>query len=129
MKTPFEVYRIFVIDSKFQFGSRIIHYIFDQLKMFGIAFLVGVPLLALILKLILMGSPVHWVYVWAGSAALVVGLFELYPNFLAPMFNNFRVLDDEKLRQMIDELATKVGFPPTEIICMDGSTRSEHANA
>ncbi len=90
MKTPFEIYRIFVIDSQFQFGSRLLAYIMDQLKIFLISFFVGIPLLALILKLILMGSPVHWIYVWAGSAALVVGLFELYPNFLAPMFNSFR---------------------------------------
>jgi STE24 endopeptidase len=30
---------------------------------------------------------------------------------------------------MIEKLAKEVGFPPTDIVCMDGSTRSEHANA
>jgi STE24 endopeptidase len=129
MKTPFEIYRIFAIDSNFQFNEKMMAYVMDQLKIFSISLIVGVPLLGLILKLIQIGSPIHWVYVWAGSAALVVGLSELYPNFLAPMFNSFRVLEDEELRKMIDKLALKVGFPPTEIVCMDGSTRSEHANA
>ncbi|KAL0484160.1 CAAX prenyl protease FACE1 [Acrasis kona] len=142
MKTPFEMYRIFVIDTGFNFGARVANYILDQLKMFFIAFVVGIPLLALILKLIMIGSPVDWVYVWLGSAALIVGLFELYPNFLAPMFNSFRgkirnawsinvnkVLDNAVLRKLIDQLATKVDFPAAEIVCMDGSTRSEHANA
>jgi len=65
------------------------HWIMDQIKMGVMAVIVGTPLLFLILWLLIKGSPIHWVYMWVGSVALAVGIYELYPVVLAPMFNTF----------------------------------------
>lgn len=65
------------------------NWIMDQIKMGIMAVVIGIPLLFLILWLLLTGSPIHWVYLWFGGVALSVGIYELYPIVLAPMFNTF----------------------------------------
>ncbi|KAL9644902.1 hypothetical protein ABK040_005382 [Willaertia magna] len=111
------------------FGTIVVNWLLDQIKMGFIAVVVGLPLLYLILYLLSIGSPIHWLYVWVGSVALAVGIYELYPILLAPMFNTFYELPEGSLRRSIENLAKQVGIKVSDIVYVDGSKRSEHANA
>ncbi|EFC38546.1 predicted protein [Naegleria gruberi] len=105
------------------------NWIMDQIKMGIISVVIGTPLLFLILWLLTTGSPIHWVYMWVGSVALAVGIYELYPIILAPMFNTFYEMPEGPLRKSIEELTIKVGIPVKDIVYVDGSKRHENANA
>ena len=57
-------------------------------------------------------------------------MIEVYPNFIAPLFNTFKELPEEgELRARIDKMAAKLNFPLKKVYIMDGSTRSSHSNA
>lgn len=60
----------------------------------------------------------------------------LYPNFIAPLFNKFTLLneknDDERQAELlsrIKKVAEEVKFPMAQIYLIDGSKRSDHSNA
>jgi len=53
----------------------------------------------------------------------------LYPTLIAPLFNKFKPLDDESLRQRIEALLKRCGFAAKGVFVMDGSRRSAHGNA
>lgn len=132
MKAPFEIYRIVVIDSKFlqrDNTSVLMSWIGDQIKISLLAIIVGMPLLSLILKLIWLFDPVHWVYVWIGSVACAVFVVELYPVVLAPMFFSVSKLPDGSLRSKILEMSKRIGFPAREIEYITASASGSNANA
>jgi len=52
-----------------------------------------------------------------------------YPAFIAPIFNEFRPLENDELRQRIEDLLARNGFTSQGIFVMDGSVRSTHGNA
>jgi len=52
-----------------------------------------------------------------------------YPTFIAPIFNKFHPLDNQSLRDRIDNLLQRTGFKNDGIFVMDGSKRSSHSNA
>ena len=52
-----------------------------------------------------------------------------FPTLIAPIFNKFKKLDDDKLTYSINELTAKTEFPIEDLYIMDGSKRSSHSNA
>mgnify|MGYP000571885840 CR=1 FL=1 len=52
-----------------------------------------------------------------------------YPTFIAPLFNKFKPLENEGLKQRIEALLQRNGFASSGIFVMDGSKRSGHGNA
>ena len=53
----------------------------------------------------------------------------LYPTVIAPLFNKFRPLEDERLKARVTQLMERCGFSAKGLYVMDGSKRSAHANA
>ncbi len=53
----------------------------------------------------------------------------IYPTIIAPMFNKFTPLQDEKLKNRIQDLMEKVGFKSNGIFIMDASKRDGRLNA
>jgi STE24 endopeptidase len=58
----------------------------------------------------------------------VIVLFA-YPTIIAPIFNDFKKLSDEKIIDIIKTLSNKTDFNITDVYVMDGSKRSKHSNA
>lgn len=53
----------------------------------------------------------------------------LIPVYIMPLFNKFTPLEDGELKNSIEALAKRVGFPLDQIFVVDGSKRSSHSNA
>ena len=53
----------------------------------------------------------------------------IYPNFIQPLFNKFKELEDGELKEGIFNLAKRVNYPLQKIYEMDASQRSSHSNA
>jgi STE24 endopeptidase len=53
----------------------------------------------------------------------------IWPNYIAPLFNQFKELDHPEVRDSINALLKDVGFKSSGVYVMDGSKRSTHGNA
>ena len=101
---PFSVYRQFKLEAKFGFNRMTPGlFVADMLKGLLLGALLGLPFNLLVLF--------------------------IFPTWIAPFFNKFTPLTDEKLAISIRGLAERCGFALNGLFVMDGSKRSAHGNA
>ncbi|MDH3353796.1 MAG: M48 family metallopeptidase, partial [Chromatiales bacterium] len=127
---PFSIYSTFSIEQRFGFNQTTTKtFIGDLVKQILLSILIGTPLLALILWLMLESGPQWWIYVWLTWFSFSLLMMWAYPSFIAPLFNKFSPLEDSELVTRIKTLMTRCGFHSSGIFVMDGSKRSRHGNA
>ncbi|MGB1875161.1 MAG: M48 family metallopeptidase [Akkermansiaceae bacterium] len=129
LSLPFQIYDTFVIEERFGFNKTTPGtFIADQLKGLLLAFILGVPLLALIIWIF--GTVTHaWLWAWLCFTGFQLLMTYLAPSVILPLFNKFEPMEDGELKAGIQEMAKKCDFPLTEIFVMDGSKRSTKSNA
>jgi len=126
---PFSIHDTFVIEEKFGFNKTTPKtFVIDQIKGLLVAAALGLPLAAGILWIF--GNVAHaWLWAWGFFVTFQLFLTWLAPTLILPLFNKFTPMGDGPLRQAIEAMAAKCGFPLGEISVMDGSKRSTKANA
>jgi STE24 endopeptidase len=126
---PFSIYDTFVIEQKFGFNrSTPATFITDRLKGLLLAAVIGLPLAAAVLWIF--GNVANaWLWAWVVVTAFQLILTYLAPTLIMPLFNKFTPMPDGELKQQIEALGMKCGFPLTGVFVMDGSKRSTKANA
>ncbi|CDJ42877.1 peptidase family M48 domain-containing protein, putative [Eimeria tenella] len=130
ISTPFQVYSDFCVEEKHGFNKKTaILFIKDKLLGLGLTAAIGAPILCAVNWLIKWGGENFHFWLWGFSVLTTFGMIVIYPNFIAPLFNKFKVLGDRELRSKIDALAEQLNFPLCEVYEMDGSKRSSHSNA
>jgi STE24 endopeptidase len=127
---PLSAWRTFRIEERFGF-NRTTPGVFtaDLAKGLLVAGILGAPLALGAVSLVRHAGPRWWLFAWAGWLAFTLLLAWAYPVLIAPLFNRFRPLEDEALRERIRALLDRTGFRSGGILVMDGSRRSTHANA
>lgn len=130
IELPFEWYQNFRIEEKFGF-NRMTHrlWLTDVIKNTLLSIVIGVPLIAAVLWLMGAAGPTWWLWAWALWMAFNLLLMVIYPLFIAPLFNEFKPLEDEGLRARVNELMQRCGFSAKGLFVMDGSKRSAQSNA
>lgn len=126
---PFSVYDTFVIEQKFGF-NRVTPktFIMDRLKGLVLAAVIGLPLGAAVLWIF--GNVSNaWLWAWGLVTVFQLVLTYLAPTLIMPLFNKFTPMPEGELKQDIEALGNKCGFPLSEVFVMDGSKRSTKANA
>lgn len=127
---PVDVYRTFGLEQRFGFNKMTITTFVSDLFKNALVFLViGLPLIALVIWIMLNAGSLWWLYVWLTWMAFSLLMMWAYPAFIAPLFNKFRPLKDDALRERIEKLLARNGFESNGIFVMDGSARSTHGNA
>ena len=130
LSLPFSIYSTFVIEERFGFNeTRPTTFVLDLAKSLGLGIAIGGPLLAAILWFFRATGPYGWVYAWVVVTAVMLGLQFFAPRYLMPLFNDFEPLEEGDLRDAILSYADAVDFPVEEVYVMDGSRRSNKANA
>lgn len=126
---PFTVYDTFVIEQKFGFNrSTAATFVMDRLKGLLLGGLIGLPIGAAVLWIF--GNVPHaWLWAWITVTAFQLVLTYLAPSLIMPLFNKFTPMPEGELKQRIEALGVKCGFPLTGVFMMDGSKRSTKANA
>ncbi len=129
LSLPFSIYDTFVIEEKYGFNKTTPKtFVIDQIKGLLLAGLLGLPLAAGILWIF--GHVANaWLWAWGFFVTFQLFLTWLAPSLILPLFNKFTPMADGPLRQAIEAMARKCGFPLGEISVMDGSKRSTKANA
>ncbi len=127
---PFDWYAQFKLEERFGFNTTTMKtWLLDRVKGFLLAALLGLPLLALLLRVIEWAGAHWWLWAWAVFLVFQLLLMLIAPAVIMPLFNKFTPLAEGALRERLFALAQRTGFPTRSIDLMDGSKRSRHSNA
>lgn len=127
---PLSWYRTFKLEQRFGFNKSTLKIFFtDLVKNALLALLIGMPMILLVLWIMDNAGTLWWLYVWLTWLGFSLLMMWAWPAFIAPLFNKFRPLENQDLRQRIEDLLQRNGFTSNGIFVMDGSTRSTHGNA
>ncbi len=126
---PFDLYKTFSLDKEFGFSNIDFKtYLVDQVKAGALFFLFGSLVVALISWIMLTFA--NW-WIWGFVAVFVIILFinMVYPTLIAPIFNKFTPLQNEDLKNSIEELLQKAGLKSSGVFSLDASKRDSRLNA
>lgn len=127
---PFSAYTTFVIEERFGFNrTTVTTFIADLFKQALLLLIIGIPLASLIVWLLAYSGSLWWLYAWLSWISFSMLMMWAFPRFIAPLFNRFKSLEDDTLRERIQALLQRNGFNNSGIFVMDGSRRSAHGNA
>lgn len=130
LELPLAWYRVFRLEERFGFNRMTPKlWIMDGLKGIGVGLVIGMPVAAVVIWLMDSAGPYWWLWAWAVWMGFNLLLLVLYPTVIAPLFNQFKPLDDDALKTRIEQLMQRCGFSAKGLFVMDGSKRSAHANA
>ncbi len=127
---PFSLYHTFVLEERFGFNKTTFGtWLGDLFKQTLLMLVLGVPLAWAALWLMQESGALWWLWLWLLWSGFSLLMLWAYPAVIAPLFNKFTLLDDDKLQQRIQALLDRCGFKSKGIYVMDGSRRSGHGNA
>ncbi len=127
---PFSLWRTFVLEARFGFNKTTwALWLADAIKGAVLGAAIGLPLLALVLYLMAQAGSWWWLYAWGVLVAFQLLMLVVYPLWIAPLFNQFKPLEDADLAARTTALMQQAGMRAKGFFVMDGSRRSSHANA
>lgn len=127
---PFAWHAQFRLDQRFGFNTTTPKiWWMDRVKGLLLALVLGLPLLALILKLVEWTGAYWWLWAWGCLMAFQLVMIVIAPILIMPLFNKFTPLPEGSLRERLLALGERTGFLSKSIQVMDGSKRSRHSNA
>lgn len=127
---PFAIYEIFVLEEKHGFNKQTIgFFIKDQLKSLILSLVITLPIVSVAIYIIMLGGNMFVVWLWLFTTVATLLLLTIYPSVIAPLFDKFVPLPDGTLRKGIENLASKLKFPLSQVYIVEGSKRSAHSNA
>lgn len=126
---PLNAYSDFVIENKFGFNKKSVLTFFKDFSLYAMLIIaIGYPT-ASIAFLIIEKFKNFSLYLWLFLSIISIFMVVIHPTFIAPLFNKFKLLDNEDLKTKIEKVADKINFPLGNIYVIDGSKRSGHSNA
>ncbi|MFZ6770026.1 M48 family metallopeptidase [Undibacterium sp. Di26W] len=127
---PFSYYSQFVLEERFGFNKMTLGLFFkDMLTNTLVSAALGLPLIWVILSLMEKAGSMWWLYAWVFFIGFQLLVMLIFPIVIAPLYNKFWPLDNEEVRERIENLSKRVSFALKGIFVMDGSKRSGHGNA
>ncbi len=127
---PFQWYSTFVLEEQYGFNkTNIKTFWMDKIKGYGVAFVLGGLLLGTLMVLINELGTNFWIYFWGVAVGFILFFNLFYTALILPLFNRLVPLEDGELKDKITAYSKKIDFPITNIFVMDGSKRSNKANA
>ncbi|MDD2463997.1 MAG: M48 family metallopeptidase [Desulfobulbus sp.] len=127
---PFSLYSTFVLEERFGFNTTTVPtFLLDLLKGVLLSVFLGGPLLAAILWFFATSGQSAWLYCWLAAVFFILVVQFLAPVVIMPLFNKFISLEDGSLKEAITRYASRQQFALQGIYTMDGSKRSNRANA
>ena len=127
---PLRIVSTFGVETRFGFNrSTPGRFAADQLLETLVGLVIGVPLIAVMLWLMMEAGAYWWLWAWAVWMGFMLLMTWAYPAVIAPLFNKFQPLEQGELRSRLEDLLKRCGFHSDGMFVMDGSKRSAHGNA
>ena len=130
VNTPFQLYGTFVIEGKFGFNKTTVKtFLLDKVKGYLLGIVIGGALIGSLLFLILKIGADFWIYFWVIASCFILFFNMFYTSLILPLFNKLTPLEEGALKDAIHSYSKSINFPLTSIFVIDGSKRSNKANA
>jgi STE24 endopeptidase len=130
LDTPFDLYRIFVIEKRYGFSTMTFRlWITDSLKSLGVSAVLMGLLGGAFLALLHYAEKSWWFWSWILFAAFQMLMLWLYPVIIAPLFNRYEPIQDSNLKEAVMAMASRAGLEVSGIYQVDEGKRSRHTNA
>ena len=126
---PFSFYSNFVIETKYQFNTSTKILFFKDNLISLVMTLLIISLLSLIFFYIVTYQNLWWLLMSLTMFSLIIISMFIYPTYISPIFNKFKKLNDENIKDEIKDLSKKTNFSIENLFIMDRSKRSKHPNA
>lgn len=127
---PFDWWHTFRLEARFGFNKSTVGLWWtDKLKGLLIGFVIGYPLLVLLIYLVGAAGSLWWVWGFVVFFSFQLIMVVVYPMFIMPLFNKLVPMEAGELKDRLFALADRTGFKAQTILVMDGSKRSGHSNA
>ena len=127
---PFSIYSTFFLEAKYGFNKTTIKtFILDLIKRLVLSAVLLSIMFSIIVLIIQNFESIWWLYAFVALFIFQLVLFFLYPTLIAPLFNKFEPLTDERFKKPIEKLLKKVEFRAKGLFVMNASLRSSHGNA
>ena len=126
---PFDIYKTFVIEERFGFNNTTWKtFLTDRIK--------GAVVIAVFGPGMILGTVWlfdryrdSWILVWIFLTVVQLFVLFIMPSVIMPLFNKFTPLQDGELKDKLMAYAKRQNFALNGIFVMDGSKRSNKANA
>jgi STE24 endopeptidase len=126
---PFEYYEKMVLDKEFGFNnSSKAQFFKDQLITFVLTMIFG-SLVVWGVYEIMSNVELWWLWSFAFIFGVIILINMFFPTIRAMFFDKLTPLEDEDLKQSIQELMDKTGFVSSGIFISDASKRDSRLNA
>lgn len=127
---PLDWWRTFRLEQRHGFNRTTPGlWLSDHVKGLLLSAAIGLPLLAAVLWVMGASGGWWWLWAWCLWTGFVLLMQLVYPVWIAPLFNQFKPLEDAGLVERVQALMQRCGFQSKGFFVMDGSRRSAHGNA
>ena len=126
---PFSFYSNFVIESRYEFNTSTKLLFFKDNLISLLLTLIVVSLLSLVFFYIVSFQNLWWLLMSLAMFSVIIISMFIYPTYISPIFNKFKKLKNEKIKEEIKDLSERTDFSIDNLFVMDRSKRSKHPNA
>ncbi|WP_243347765.1 M48 family metallopeptidase [Parabacteroides sp. FAFU027] len=127
---PFAIYNTFWIEEKFGFNKTTPKtFVLDLIKSLVLSVVLMGGVLWLVLWLYQKLGDSFWLATWGALSLFSLVMLLFYSEWIVPLFNKQKPLEEGELRTAIESFCGKAGFSLKNIFVIDGSKRSTKANA
>lgn len=127
---PFSAWKKFHLEARFGFNRLTPLLFIRDTLVGGVLTMVLLGICAGAILLFMQSTGAQWpLWAWVFWVVFNLVLIWAYPTFIAPLFNSFKPLERDSLRDRINALAERCKFKLNGLFVMDGSKRSAHGNA
>lgn len=127
---PLKIYNTFVLEEKYGFNKQTVQFfVWDKIKAFILSQVLTLSISSVAIVIVKYGGDLFFVWLWLAVCILSLVLLTIYPSVIAPLFDKYSPLPQGQLRTKIENLASQLKFPLTELYVVEGSKRSAHSNA
>ena len=126
---PFSFYSNFVIESRYEFNTSTKLLFFKDNLISLLLTLIVVSLLSLIFFYIVSFQNLWWLLMSLAMFSVIIISMFIYPTYISPIFNKFKKLQNENIKDEIKDLSERTDFSVENLFVMDRSKRSKHPNA
>ena len=126
---PFSFYSNFVIESRYGFNTSTKLLFFKDNLISLLLTLIVVSLLSSVFFYIVSFQNLWWLLMSLAMFSVIIISMFIYPTYISPIFNKFKKLKNEKIKEEIKDLSERTDFSIDNLFVMDRSKRSKHPNA
>ena len=126
---PFSFYSNFVIESRYEFNTSTKLLFFKDNLISLLLTLIVVSLLSLVFFYIVSFQNLWWLLMSLTMFLVIIISMFIYPTYISPIFNKFKKLQNENIKDEIKDLSERTDFSIENLFVMDRSKRSKHPNA